>query len=190
MTRTRTRAVTVLSAAGLALALAASPAGAQRVEGGAYHDEFTDVFTNFCGVSGLTVDFTAVVDGHYSANARGPGGTVYFVDHQSPITQTYTNRATGLTATDVQRIVVKDLKITRVGTVVTIIQLATGAGVTYGPDGSVIARNPGQSRFRIVFDDNGTPADDSDDTEISFDRVKGSTGRTDDFCAAVVPAIS
>ena len=100
-------------AAGLALALAASPAGAQRVEGGAYHDEFTDVFTNFCGVSGLTVDFTAVVDGHYSANARGPGGTVYFVDHQSPITQTYTNRATGLTATDVQRIVVKDLKITQ-----------------------------------------------------------------------------
>ena len=90
---------------------------------------------------------------------------------------------------DVQRVLVKDLKITKVGNIVTILQLATGFGTTYGPDGRVIARNPGQCRFRIVFDDNGTPADDSDDTEISFDRVKGSTGRTDDFCA-VVAAIS
>jgi hypothetical protein len=139
-------------------------------------------------VSGLTVDHTAVVDGHYSATSRGKAGTVYYVDHQA-VTQTYTNQATGLTATDVQRVLVKDLKITKVGNIVTIIQLATGFGTTYGPDGSVIARNPGQSRFRIVFDDNGTPADDSDDIDISFDRVKGSTGRTDDFCAAVVAAI-
>jgi hypothetical protein len=166
----------------------ASPATAQRVEGGPYHDDSTDVFTNFCGVSGLTVDYAASVDGHYVANARGPGGNVYFNDHQT-ISQTYTNRATGLTALDVERIVNKDLKITKVGNIVTIVQLLTGYGTTYGPDGRVIARNPGQVRFRIVFDDNGTPADDSDDREISFDQIKGSTGRTDDFCAAVVAAI-
>ena len=189
MTHRFSRAMTVLSGAGLAIALAASPATAQRVEGGPYHEEFTDVFTDFCDVPGLTVDYAGAIDGHYSATVRGSGGTVYFVDHQT-VTQTYTNQATGLTATDVQRILVKDLKITKVGNIVTILQLATGFGTTYGPDGSAIARNPGQSRFRIVFDDNGTPADDSDDTEISFDRVKGSTGRTDDFCAAVVPAIS
>jgi len=189
VTHSCSRAMTVLSGAALALALAASPAVAQRVDGGPYQDEFTDVITNFCGVTGLTVDLAGVVDGHYSANSRGRDGTVYFVDHQA-VTQTYTNRATGLAATDVQRILVKDLKITKVGNVVTIVQLATGFGTTYGPDGNVIARNPGQVRFRIVFDDNGTPADDSDDTDISFDTIKGSTGRTDDFCAAVVPAIS
>ena len=104
---------------------------------------FTDVFTDFCDVPGLTVDYAGAIDGHYSATARGSGGTVYFVDHQR-VTQTYTNQATGLTATDVQRILVKDLKITKVGNVVTILQLATGFGTTYGPDGSAIARNPGQ----------------------------------------------
>jgi hypothetical protein len=189
VTHPRSRALTVLSGASLAVALAASPAAAQRVEGGPYHDVFTGALTDFCDVTGLTVDFVAMVDGHYSGNSRGPGGTVYYVDHQV-VRQTYTNTATGLSAVDVQRVLVKDLKITKVGDVVTIVQLATGYGATYGPDGRVIARNPGQVRFRIVFDDNGTPADDSDDTEISFDQVKGSTGRSDDFCAAVVPAIT
>ena len=144
--------------------------------------------TDFCGVTGLTVDYAAVIDGHFVANSRGPGGIVYFNDHQT-VSQTYTNPATGLTALDVERILSKDLKISKVGDIVTIVQLATGYGTTYGPDGQVIARNPGQVRFRIVFDDNGTPADDSDDTEISFDQVKGSTGRSDDFCAAVLAAI-
>ena len=127
MTHRFSRAMTVLSGAGLAIALAASPAAAQRVEGGPYHEEFTDVFTDFCDVPGLTVDYAGAIDGHYSATARGSGGTVYFVDHQT-VTQTYTNQATGLTATDVQRILVKDLKITKVGNIVTILQLATGFG--------------------------------------------------------------
>ena len=82
------------------------------------------MFTDFC-VTGLTVDFAASVDGHYSATSRGKAGTVYYVDHQD-VTQTYTNQATGLTATDVQRVLVKDLKITKVGNIVTIVQLATG----------------------------------------------------------------
>jgi len=189
MIHPHTRVLTVLLGVALPAALVASPATAQRVEGGPYHEEFTDVFTDFCGVSGLTVDHTAVVDGHYTAVARGSGGTVYFNDHQR-LSQTYTNEETGLSALDVQRVLVKDLKITKVGNIVTIVQLATGFGTTYGPDGGVIARNPGQSRFRIVFDDNGTPADDSDDTEIAFERIKGSTGRSDDFCTAVVAAIS
>ena len=41
MTHRFARAMTVLSGAGLAIALAASPAAAQRVEGGPYHEEFT-----------------------------------------------------------------------------------------------------------------------------------------------------
>jgi hypothetical protein len=193
VTRARARAFTVLSAAGLAVALAASPATAQRVDGGTYHEVFPVdgplELTDFCDVTGLTVDYRSVVDGHYVGVARGTSGYAYYNDRQR-VTQTYTNQATGLTVVDVQRILSKDLKITKVGTVVTIVQLATGYGATYGPDGRVIARNPGQVRFRIVFDDNGTPGDDTDDTEISFDQIKGSTGRTDDFCAAVVPAIS
>ena len=44
-------------------------------------------------------------------------------------------------------------------------------------------------RFRIVFSDNGTPNNPDDDFDVSFDVVKGSTGRTDDYCAAIVPVI-
>jgi hypothetical protein len=42
----------------------------------------------------------------------------------------------------------------------------------------------------LLVDHGGTPSDPSDDTEISFELVKESTGRTDDFCEVVVPALS
>jgi hypothetical protein len=51
-------------------------------------------------------------------------------------------------------------------------------------------RNPGQVRFEVVVDHGGTPSDPADDTEISFEVVKESTGRTDDFCEVTVPALS
>ena len=73
----------------------------------------------------------------------------------------------------------------------TVTFLATGNDVTYGPDGKAIARNPGQVRFELLIDHNGTPADPADDEVIAFVRVvKESTGRTDDFCAAAVPALT
>ena len=50
--------------------------------------------------------------------------------------------------------------------------------------------NPGQVRFRVVVDTHGTPSDPDDDVELSFEQIKGSTGRTDDFCADVVPALT
>jgi len=52
-------------------------------------------------------------------------------------------------------------------------------------------QEPGQIRFKILVDDGGTPNDPSDD-EILADLgvVKGSTGRSDDFCDTAVPALS
>ncbi len=44
---------------------------------------------------------------------------------------------------------------------------------------------------KTLVDNGGTPSDPSDDEFLKFlGVVKESTGRTDDFCAAVVPAIS
>jgi hypothetical protein len=61
----------------------------------------------------------------------------------------------------------------------------------YGPDGKAIARNPGQLRFELLIDNGGTPTDPSDDEFLEFlGFVKGSTGRTDDFCAAAVPELT
>jgi hypothetical protein len=65
-----------------------------------------------------------------------------------------------------------------------------GNAVVYGEDGKAIARNPGQIRPELIIDHGGTPNDPSDDQVLSEELVKGSTGRTDDFCGAVVPALS
>ena len=40
-----------------------------------------------------------------------------------------------------------------------------------------------------MIDTNGTPNDPNDDFEVSSELIKGSTGRTDDYCAAIVAAI-
>ena len=84
----------------------------------------------------------------------------------------------------------KDLRVTDNGDgTLTILILSTGNAVIYNSDGKAIGRNPGQVRFELLVDHGGTPSDPSDDTEISFEQVKGSTGRTDDFCEVVVPAL-
>jgi hypothetical protein len=60
-----------------------------------------------------------------------------------------------------------------------------------GPDGKAIARNPRQIRFEALVDNGETPSDPSDDEFLDVLRdVKGSTGRTDDFCEAVGPVLS
>ena len=72
----------------------------------------------------------------------------------------------------------------------TILNLRTGNDVYYGPDGDVIGRNPGQIRLEILVDHSGTPTDPFDDVFLAEELVKGSTGRSDDFCEAAVPALS
>ena len=73
----------------------------------------------------------------------------------------------------------------------TILTLGTGNDVYYGPDGDVIGRNPGQIRSEFIVDHGGTPTDPSDDEFlVDLGIVKGSTGRSDDFCEAAVPALS
>jgi hypothetical protein len=60
----------------------------------------------------------------------------------------------------------------------------------YGPDGEAISRNPGQIRFEILIDHGGTPTDPSDDEAIEFLGVVKEAGWINDFCAAIVPALS
>ena len=67
--------------------------------------------------------------------------------------------------------------------------LATGNFTVFGENGKAIARNPGQVRFQVVIDHNGTADDPDDDVELGFEQIKESTGRSDDFCTAVVAAI-
>ena len=86
----------------------------------------------------------------------------------------------------------KDKRVTDNGDgTLTILVLGTGNAVIYGEDGKAIARNPGQIRYEILIDDGGTPTDPSDDEFLAdLGLVKDSTGGNDDFCEAVVPALS
>jgi hypothetical protein len=192
MTRFRplaVRALAAATAAALVPAVAAAPAQARLVDSGAFHDELTQTYTNYCGVTGLSVDSTLVVDGRYRIVTHGPDGLGYFTENIQ-VSEVLTNPATGLSARITERVLNKDLSITRDGDLLTIVVLATGNATAYGPDGRAIGRNPGQVRFRVVIDDQGTPDDFEDDEEVSFELVKGSTGRSDDFCAVLVPALT
>ena len=188
MNCTRSRTVAALLGAALTTALVGGPASARPVDSGAFHDEFAGEITDFCE-PGLTVDFTAVVDGRFRVNTQGPDGLAFAAEHVV-VRQVYTNPETGLSVSSTDRTLTKDLRISQDGNLLTIVVLATGNSTVYGPDGMAIARNPGQVRFRVVIDDGGTPNDFEDDIEVSSELIKGSTGRSDDFCTAVVPAIT
>ena len=154
-----------------------------------FHDEFTDVDDNFCD-EGLNVQIDTVVDGRALVRTRGPEALVYFTEHLR-VTNTFTNLDNDATIHAVDRVVFKDLKVIDNGDgTLTVVVLGTGNATLYGADGKAIARNPGQIRFELLIDHGGTPADPEDDVELDFQLIKESTGRTDDFCAAAVPALT
>jgi len=154
-----------------------------------FHDEFTETITDYCGVPGLTVQSDVVVDGRILIHSGVPGPK--FMEHTTG-TFVDTNVANGNTVTGTFKNVQRALEGTDNGDgTSTVLFLATGNDVVYGPDGKAIARNPGQVRFELLIDHNGTPDDPTDDQVLAFlGLVKESTGRTDDFCAAAVPALT
>jgi hypothetical protein len=169
----------------------AGPTYAQPLDRGTFHDEFTEVIEDFCDVPGLTVQLDGVVDGRFLFNPHGPDGLAYYME-SIRISSTFTNVDNGNTITAVERSLSKDLKVTDNGDgTLTILVLATGNATLYGQDGKTIGRNPGQVRFEILIDDGGTPDDPFDDEFLAdLGLVKGSTGRSDDFCEAAVPALT
>jgi hypothetical protein len=180
-------------AAGLAMVGSMALAGgasAQPIEHTEFHDEFTVIADDFCEVPDLTVQIDFVADGRFLFNPHGPDGLAY--GHVNVrLTAVYTNVANGNTVTEVGNVVDKDLRVTDNGDgTLTILILATGNSVFYGPDGTAIGRNPGQTRREILIDHGGTPTDPSDDVFLEdLGVVKGSTGRTDDFCETIVTGL-
>jgi hypothetical protein len=186
----RLRLAAMLAFCATALAFVAGTASAKQILRESFHDEGTVVIEDFCGVPGLTVEDMFVVDGSVRAVPHGPNGLAYFLEHVTT-TDVFTNVANGKAVTAVGKATEKDLKVTDNGDgTLTILVLATGNAVLYGPDGKPIARDPGQIRGEILVDHGGTPTDPFDDEFIAFlGIVKGSTGRSDDFCAAMVTAL-
>ena len=155
-----------------------------------FHHEGKIVIENYCGVPDLTVELAFIAEGRVLAVQRGRNGFAYFLEYFVE-TAVITNVANGKSVTDVNRVVNRDLRVTDNGDgTLTILTFGTGNAVLYGQDGSVLARNPGQRRVELLVDHGGSPTDPLDDELITVLRVvKESTGRSDDFCAAVVPAL-
>ena len=180
----------LLAAAFLAVLLAV-PALADpgRVVKETVHEEFFNEIEGFCDTD-MVVESHLVVDGRTTIRPRGRDGLIYFANRLK-ISETFTNVDNDKFVVSTVNLIDKDLRVTNNGDgTLTILILSTGNAVIYNSSGKAIGRNPGQVRFKLVVDHGGTPNDPTDDTEISFEQVKGSTGRTDDFCEVVVPALS
>jgi hypothetical protein len=181
----------LLALGATAAVMLATAASAKQVFRETIHEEDTLVLNDFCDVPGLTVENAFVLDLRVQAVPHGPNRLAYFLQHGTQ-TDVFTNLANDKSITGVVKVLEKDLRVTDNGDgTLTVLVLATGNAVLYGENGKAIARNPGQIRFELLVDHGGTPADPSDD-EILADLgvVKGSTGRSDDFCEAAVPALS
>ena len=172
----RSIAITALGLALTALSLGAPAAAALPL-----HEVIVEEYAftaQPCDVVGLevAVEGTVVIG---RTIRLGADGLDYFIEHVS-IRETHT--ANGVTTTYTERSVVKDLKLSYDATtgLLDVIAIGTGNATLSGPDGKAIARDPGQTRFHIVYDV-------VNDVDLLFERIKGSTGRTDDFCAAEMP---
>lgn len=191
MSRPATLSAAVAAATLLAVAAGGGTAAAKPIERGTFHEELNRVLTDFCGVSGLDVDFHGAFDFDYTIRSQGSAELPHFTQLVSG-TRTFTNPDNGQVVTESFHVIEKDLKVIDNGDgTFTILLLGTGNSTTTDSDGKAIARNPGQVRDEILIDNNDTPQDPSDDQLLEYlGEVKGSTGRTDDFCAAAVPALT
>jgi hypothetical protein len=172
----------------LVLAVPAQAEPGRVVKETLHVEEFNEI-EGFCETD-MTVQSHFVADLRLKAMPRGRDGLIYFTNHLS-ITETFTNVANSNSVVSTVNAIEKDLRVTDNGDgTLTVLILSTGNAVIYNSNGKAIGRNPGQFRFELVVDHGGTPTDPTDDTEISFEVVKESTGRTDDFCEVTVPALS
>jgi hypothetical protein len=191
MSRLAPLSAAVAAATLLAVTTGGSPAVAKPIDRGTIHEELDLVLTDFCGVDGLDVDFHADVVFEYAVRSRGRDQLPYFTQLATG-TRTFTNPDNDRVVTESFNGIEKDLEVTDNGDgTFTILVLGTGNSTVTGTDGKAIARNPGQTRWEILIDNNSTPQDPTDDEFLEFlGDVKGSTGRNDDFCAAAVAELT
>jgi hypothetical protein len=167
----------------------APPASGVVVDSGSEQESFKRVETDFCG-AGLRVKVRGTFETRWRAVPHGPDGMVYYVA-QTRIQTRFTNTATGAYVDEVVRTTERDQSIVVEEDTLLIEILATGSAKVRDQDGKLIAANPGQVRFQLRVPHNGTPTDPLDDGEAEFVQVtRDSTGRNDDFCENVVPALS
>jgi len=185
------RSVIAFLITGLAVAslVTSTPATAQPIDKGHFHDVFT---SDPYDCDGTPAQDSVDVSGNFVFNQRGSSPFPYYREsvHGTVVT---TNLETGGTYTNVFAVNTRDHTIVDNGDgTITITDFASGDSRYYDTDGNFVLKDPGQVRFAVDIDYNGTPGDPSDDVEVpgSFRIVRASTGNSDlsdrDFCADLV----
>jgi hypothetical protein len=148
------------------------------------------IVDDFCGAAGLTVQLDTTINRRVMLNTHGPDGLAYEIEHIR-ISRVATNVANGNTATLEERAMQQDVHVTDNGDgTLTIIAIETGTAAVFDAEGKPLARNAGQVRVEVLFDHGGTLNDRSDDGLPLEERVINESGRSEDFCAVVVPALT
>jgi hypothetical protein len=169
--------------------VASTPATAQPIDKGHFHDVFTsDVYD----CDGTPAQDSVDVSGNFVFNQRGSSPFPYYREsvHGTVVT---TNLNTGGTYTNVFAVNTSDHTIVDNGDgTITITDFSSGGSRYYDTNGNFVLKDPGQLRYAFDIDYNGTPGDPNDDVEVpnSFRIVRPSTGNSDfsnrDFCADLV----
>ena len=169
--------------------VAGGPANARPLDKGHFHDDFT---SDPYDCDGTAAEDHVNVSGNYLFNLRGSSGFPYYRESVRGSITTK-NLDTGGTFTNVFTGNSKDHKIVDNGDgTITITTFASGGSRFYDTSGKLVLRDPGQFRFAVDFDFNGTPSNADDDVVVpdSFRVVRPSTGHSDlsdrDFCADLV----
>jgi len=185
------RSVIAFLITGLAVAslVASTPANAQPIDKGHFHDVST---SDPYDCDGTPAQDSFDVSGNFVFNQRGSSPFPYYREsvHGTVVT---TNLDTGGTYTNVFTANTRDHTIVDNGDgTITITSFASGSSRFYDTDGNFVLKDPGQVRFAVDIDYNGTPGDPRDDVFVdgSFRIVRASTGNSDlsgrDFCADLV----
>ena len=158
--RTTTRlAMAAVGAACLALTVT-SPASAKPFEHFTFHNEFDS--TNDCG-DGLVLNFHDVMDGRVLVVRHGDG-FLYETQHWT-LTAVTTIPGTDLTLTVVNKgLANHDVQVTPNGDgTLTVTTISPARVVLLGPDGHIELRFTGLTTIESLWDDAGTPDDQTDD---------------------------
>ncbi len=130
---------------------------------------------------------------NFTFNLRGGKNVFPYYREGARGTLTYMNLNSGGTYTEVFTANNRDHKIVDNGDeTITIFGQGSGVSRLYDTNGRLVLQDPGNVRYAVDIDYNGTPGDASDDVEVpdSFRIVRDSTGRNDtagrDFCADLV----
>jgi hypothetical protein len=179
----------LIAGLGVASLVASTPANAQPIDKGHFHDVSTSPVYD---CEGTPAQDSVDVSGNFVFNQRGSSPFPYYREsvHGTVVT---TNLNTGGTYTNIFSVNTRDHTIVDNGDgTITITDFASGGSRYYDTNGNLVLKDPGQVRYAFDINYNGTPGDPSDDTEVpgSFRVVRPSTGNSDlsgrDPCADLV----